>query len=126
MPTLVERLREQRAAARAAADEILTRAADDGRDLTCDELAEHRQHVVAEREAADELEAHRDSQIAELRAGAARNGGRSVLFRESAETARAFRSAIFAKNPQPIEVYAADLAVPISRSFSRCSATSRP
>ena len=110
VPSLVDRLREQRTTARTVADEILTRAADDGRDLTPDELAEHRQHVIAEREAADELDAHRDQQIAELRAGAARNGARPVLSREAAETARAFRSAIFAKNPQPIEVYASDLA----------------
>src|SRR5829696_5923482 len=110
VPSLVDRLREQRTTARTVADEILTRAADDGRDLTPDELAEHRQHVIAEREAADELDAHRDQQIAELRAGAARNGARPVLSREAAETAQAFRSAIFAKNPQPIEVYASDLA----------------
>src|SRR5215213_1531799 len=110
VPSLVDRLREQRTTARTVADEILTRAADDGRDLSPDELAEHRQHVTAEREAADELDAHRDQQIAELRAGAARNGARPVLSREAAETARAFRSAIFAKNPQPIEVYASDLA----------------
>src|SRR5215204_5165091 len=110
VPSLVDRLREQRTTARTVADEILTRAADDGRDLSPDELAEHRQHVIAEREAADELDAHRDQQIAELRAGAARNGARPVLSREAAETARAFRSAIFAKNPQPIEVYASDLA----------------
>jgi HK97 family phage major capsid protein len=103
VPSVIERLREQRTTARDAADQILTRAADDGRDLTPDELAEHRQHVIAEREAADELERARDEQIAELRAGAARNGGRPVLSRQNAEIARAFRSAIYAKNPAPIE-----------------------
>jgi len=103
VPTLQERLVERRDAARTAADEILTRAGDEGRDLTPDELVEHRAHVQAEREAADELDAHRDSQVAELRAGAARNSGRPVLSRASADIARAFKSAIFAKNPSPIE-----------------------
>jgi HK97 family phage major capsid protein len=110
VPSVIERLRDQRSAARDAADQILTSAAEDGRDLNPDEIAEHRLHVIAEREAADELERARDVQIAELRAAGARNGGRQVLTREAAETARAFRSAIFAKNPQPIEVYATDLA----------------
>jgi HK97 family phage major capsid protein len=110
VPTVIERLREQRTSARDAADQILTRAAEEQRDLNPDEIAEHRLHVIAEREAADELERARDAQIAELRAAGARNGGRQVLTREAAETARAFRSAIFAKNPQPIEIYAADLA----------------
>jgi hypothetical protein len=39
---VIERLREQRSVAREAADQILTRAAEDRRDLTADELAEHR------------------------------------------------------------------------------------
>jgi HK97 family phage major capsid protein len=110
VPTVIERLREQRTSARDAADQILTRATEEQRDLNPDEIAEHRLHVIAEREAADELERARDAQIAELRAAGARNGGRPTLTREAAETARAFRSAIFAKNPQPIEIYAADLA----------------
>jgi HK97 family phage major capsid protein len=110
VPSVIERLREQRTSARDAADQILTRAAEEQRDLNPDEIAEHRLHVIAEREAADELERARDAQIAELRAAGARNGGRPTLTREAAETARAFRSAIFAKNPQPIEIYAADLA----------------
>jgi HK97 family phage major capsid protein len=103
VPSVIERLREQRSTARTAADTILTRAADEQRDLTPDELAEHRLHVLAEREAADELERARDEQIAELRAAGARNGGRQVLNRADADIARAFRSAIFAKNPAPIE-----------------------
>ena len=110
MPSVIDRLRDQRTTAREAADQILTRAAEEQRDLSPDEIAEHRLHVIAEREAADELERARDAQIAELRAAGARNGGRQVLTREAAETARAFRSAIFAKNPAPIEVYATDLA----------------
>jgi HK97 family phage major capsid protein len=104
VPTLIDQLRQRRDTAREAAETILTRAADEGRDLTGDELAEHRQHVIAEREAADEADRLRDEQIAELRAGAARHN-RPALSRQAADTARAFRSAIYAKNPAPIEVY---------------------
>ena len=58
---------------RQAAEQIVTRAADGQRDLTADELAEHRQHVTAEREAADEADRVRDGAgVAELRATAAR------------------------------------------------------
>jgi HK97 family phage major capsid protein len=102
LPVLLDQLRQRRDTAREAAETILTRAADDGRDLTPDELAEHRQHVTAEREASDEADRVRDEQLAELRAGVARNG-RPVLSRASADIARAFRSAIFSKNPAPIE-----------------------
>jgi HK97 family phage major capsid protein len=104
MPTLTERLAERRSEARSAADAILTRAADDGRDLTPDELTEHAKHVLAEREASDALDRARDEQIAELRAGAARSRG-PVLSRADQDIAHAFRSAIRAKNPAPIEVY---------------------
>jgi HK97 family phage major capsid protein len=65
--------------------------------------------VVAEREAADRMEQERDRQLAEVRAMATR-GRTPTLSREAAETARAFRSAIFSKNPAPIEVYASELA----------------
>jgi HK97 family phage major capsid protein len=92
---LIDQLREQRATARAAGDEILTRAAAEARDPAPDELAEYQAHVVAEREAADRMEQERDRQ--------------PVLSRESAELARQFRSAIFAKSPQPIDVYASQL-----------------
>src|SRR5215216_6578027 len=108
VPNLVDQLRDQRATARQAQDEILTRAASEGRDPTSDELAEYQAHVVAEREAADRIEAERDRQLAEVRAMATR-GRQPTLSRESAELARQFRSAIFAKNPQPIEVYASQL-----------------
>jgi hypothetical protein len=64
---------------------------------------------VAEREAADALETERDRQLAEVRAMATR-GRQPTLTREAAETARAFRAAIFAKSPQPIEIYADELA----------------
>jgi HK97 family phage major capsid protein len=73
--TLQERLAEKRAAARTAADEILLRAATEERDLTSDELAQHRGHVADEREASDELDELRDEQIAALRAAAARPAG---------------------------------------------------
>jgi HK97 family phage major capsid protein len=72
MADLLDQLRDQRTAARTAADGILTRAAEEQRDLTPDELAEHGRHVVAEREASDQLEAERDRQLAELRAAATR------------------------------------------------------
>ena len=72
MPTLTERLVEKRAKARTDADEILTRAATEERDLTPDELTEHARHVADEREAGDELDTLHSEQIAELRATAAR------------------------------------------------------
>lgn len=73
--SLAERIRERRDGARTAAEEILTRAADETRDLSPDELAEHGRRVVEEREAADELDRLRDEQIAELRAAAVRRPG---------------------------------------------------
>jgi HK97 family phage major capsid protein len=109
VPNLVDQLRDQRATARQAQDEILTRAAAEGRDPSSEELAEYQAHVVAEREAADRMEQERDRQLAEVRAMATR-GRTPTLSREAAETARAFRSAIFSKNPAPIEVYASELA----------------
>ena len=101
--TLLDQLKEQRATAQAAANQILTRAAEEQRDPAPDELAEYQAHVTAEREATDRLEQERDRQLAEVRAMATRSA-RPTLTREAAETARAFRSAIFAKNPQPVEV----------------------
>jgi HK97 family phage major capsid protein len=109
VPSLLDQLREQRAQARTSGDEILTRAAAEGRDPTPEELAAYQRQVVAEREAADVMEAERDRQLAEVRAMATRRQG-PVLTREAAELARQFRSAIFAKSPAPIEVYAEQLA----------------
>src|SRR5512132_4295126 len=109
VPNLLDQLREQRATARTAADEILTRAASEGRDPAPGELAQYQAHVTAEREAADAMEQERDRQLAEVRAMAAR-GQQPALSRESAELARQFRSAIFSKNPAPIEVYADQMA----------------
>jgi HK97 family phage major capsid protein len=108
VPNLLDQLRERRGEARTAADEILTRAASEGRDPAPDELATYQAHVTAEREAADAMEQERDRQLAEVRAMATR-GRQPTLTRQAAETASAFRSAIFAKNPQPIEVYAEQL-----------------
>jgi HK97 family phage major capsid protein len=107
--TLLEQLQERRAAARTASDEILTRAAAEARDPSPDELAKYQAHVLAEREAADAMEQERDRQLQEVRAMATRGRG-PILTREAAETARAFRAAIFAKNPAPIDVYATQLA----------------
>jgi HK97 family phage major capsid protein len=101
-------LRGQRAAARTAADEILTRAATEARDPSPEELADYQAQVVAEREANDAIEREHARQLAEVRAMAGRSRGQ-VLTREAAELARQFRSAIFAKNPQPIEVYGQQL-----------------
>jgi HK97 family phage major capsid protein len=99
VPNLLDQLREQRATARAAAE---------GRDPSPDELAAYQAQVLAEREAADAMEAERGRQLGEVRAMATR-GRQPGLTREAAETARAFRAAIFAKSPQPIEVFAQDL-----------------
>jgi HK97 family phage major capsid protein len=109
VPNLLDQLRERRGEARSAADEILTRAASEGRDPAPDELAQYQAHVTAEREAADAMEAERDRQLAEVRAMATR-GRQPTLSRQSAELARQFRSAIFAKSAAPIEVYADELA----------------
>jgi HK97 family phage major capsid protein len=109
VPNLLDQLREQRATARAERDQILTRAAAEGRDPSPDELAAYQAHDLAEREASDAMESERDRQLAEVRAMATRRPGQT-LTRQAAETASAFRSAIFAKNPAPIEVYAEQMA----------------
>jgi HK97 family phage major capsid protein len=108
VPVLLDQLRERRATARTEADQLLTRAAEEGRDLTTEELTAYQLQVTAEREAADAMEAERDRQLAEVRAMATRRNG-PTLSRESAELARQFRAAIFAKNPAPIEVFAEQL-----------------
>jgi HK97 family phage major capsid protein len=106
--TLLDQLREQRTAARSAADTILERAGAEQRDPSPDELTAYQAHVTAEREAADAMEAERDRQLAEVRAMATR-GRQPALTREAAEVARQFRSAIYSKNPAPIEIFASDL-----------------
>jgi HK97 family phage major capsid protein len=109
VPNLLDQLREQRATARTERDQILTRAAAEQRDPSPEELAQYQAHDLAEREASDTMEAERDRQLAEVRAMATRRPGQT-LTRQAAETASAFRSAIFAKNPAPIEVYAEQMA----------------
>jgi HK97 family phage major capsid protein len=101
---LLDDLRERRTAARTAADTILTRAAEESRDLAADELRDYQARVVEQREADDAIEQEHERQLAEARA-AARAGRGPVLSRAALDTARAFRSAIYAKNPAPIEVY---------------------
>jgi HK97 family phage major capsid protein len=75
MASLLDQLRAKRTTAREAAEQILTRTAEEQRDLTAEELAEHGRHVTVEREAADAIEQLRDDQLAELRAAAARRPG---------------------------------------------------
>jgi HK97 family phage major capsid protein len=78
MPNLLDELRARRAQAREAADAILTRAAQESRDLTPEEATEHHTQVVAEREASDAIEAERDRELAELRAAGTRRPGPAV------------------------------------------------
>jgi len=78
VPDLLDQLRDQRTAARAAADEILTRAATEQRDLTPEELAGYQARVVEQRTAEDAIDAERDRQLAELRAASTRAPGREV------------------------------------------------
>jgi HK97 family phage major capsid protein len=78
VPDLLDQLRERRDAARAAQDTVLTRAAEEQRDLSPDELAEHGRQVAAEREAADGMDAERDRQWAAVRAAATRRPGPAV------------------------------------------------
>jgi HK97 family phage major capsid protein len=72
---LLDDLRQQRSAAREAADAILTRAQAETRDLTADELRDYQARVVEQREADDAIEAERDREVAELRAAATRRTG---------------------------------------------------
>jgi HK97 family phage major capsid protein len=63
-----QKLVEQRAAIRGQADDIITRAATESRDLTADELREHARLVTEMREVEDALDAARDAEVRELRA----------------------------------------------------------
>jgi HK97 family phage major capsid protein len=78
VPDLLDQLRDRRGAARTAQDAVLTRAAEEGRDLTGDELAEHAGHVAAEREAADQIEVEHARQLAEALAAPTRRPGPDV------------------------------------------------
>lgn len=65
---LIDDLRQRRSEARAAADQLLTRAADEERDLTSDELADHAQRVSETRDLDDRIEELLTEQVRELRA----------------------------------------------------------
>jgi HK97 family phage major capsid protein len=104
MPSLLEELRQRRTELRQSTDEVLTRASTEGRDLTPDEWTQYRAHQGDLQQVQDRIEELRDQEMAELRARVPAGRG-STLTRADAELARQFRSAIYAKNPQPIEVY---------------------
>jgi HK97 family phage major capsid protein len=72
MPDLLDRLRDQRATARTTADEILTRAATEQRDLSAEELADHTARSVEARELDDRIEQVLADQVADLRAAQVR------------------------------------------------------
>jgi HK97 family phage major capsid protein len=103
--SLIEQLKDKRVELRTAVDAILSRAAEEQRDLSAEELAEHTTRTTELREVDDRIEEVRDQQVAELRAATVAGRGGPVLSRADAELARQFRSAIFAKNPAPVEVY---------------------
>jgi HK97 family phage major capsid protein len=71
--TLLDDLRSRRTEARAAADGIITRAAEEGRDLDADELTEYQSHLGEERELQDRLDDERDREVAEVRAAQVRS-----------------------------------------------------
>jgi hypothetical protein len=79
---LLDELRQRRTAAREAADAILTRAQEDTRDLTADELREYQARVVEQREADDAIEEARDRELAEVRAAATRRPAGPAVPRE--------------------------------------------
>jgi HK97 family phage major capsid protein len=72
---LLDELREQRAAARTAADQVLERAAAEQRDLLPDELTAYQAAVVAQREVDDRIEEAHAAELAELRAASTRRPG---------------------------------------------------
>lgn len=72
MPDLIETLRTQARTARAACDELVTRARTAGRDLTADELRAFEGHLADANAAADRLADERDREVRELRAAAVR------------------------------------------------------
>ena len=78
MPDLLDQLREQRAAVRTDQDGILTRAAEEQRDLTPAELADHTARSIEARELDDRIEQVLADQVAELRAAGTRQTGPAV------------------------------------------------
>jgi HK97 family phage major capsid protein len=104
LPSLLEELRARRVELRQSTDEILTRAATEGRDLEPAEWTQYRAHQGDLQQVQDRIEELRDQELAELRARVPAGRG-PTLTRADAELARRFRSAIYSKNPAPIEVY---------------------
>jgi HK97 family phage major capsid protein len=70
--SVLEDLQAKRRDARASADSLLTRASEEERDLTPDELTEYREHVDAEREVQERIEELHEQEVRELRAAPAR------------------------------------------------------
>src|SRR6266508_4498868 len=64
----LDQLRSKRDEARKAADEILTRSAEEERDLTPEESSQHRDVVGQLRDLDDEIEKILEAEVAEVRA----------------------------------------------------------
>ena len=79
---LIDQLRDQRTAARTAADEILTRAQGEDRDLTADESRDYTARVTEAREVDDRIEDLLADEIRELRAADARRPDPTAVPRE--------------------------------------------
>lgn len=75
MSSLIDSLRQRRTELRTAADEILTRAAEEQRDLSADEFGQYREQTSALREVDDRIEQLQTDEVRELRAAAARPAG---------------------------------------------------
>lgn len=70
--SLIEDLRAKRTETRAAADSLLTRAADEARDLSVEESTEHQSRVAELRDLDDRIEGLLSDQVRELRAATVR------------------------------------------------------
>lgn len=80
--TVLDDLRARRDTARASADEILTRAATEQRDLSADEATAHAERTTELRALDDEVERHLAGEISELRAAQTRvPSGEDVQYR---------------------------------------------
>jgi HK97 family phage major capsid protein len=104
MANLLEELRAKRSQLRQSTDEVLTRASAEGRDLSPDEWVAYRAATSDLQQVQDRIEELRDQELAELRARVPAGRG-STLTRADQDLAKQFRSAIYSKNPAPIEVY---------------------
>jgi HK97 family phage major capsid protein len=65
---VLQDLQAKRREARSAADSLITRAADDGRDLSPEELSSWQEHVATEREINERVEELHESEVREMRA----------------------------------------------------------